>query len=50
MVNIKKIAVRKFSQGLLSFDEIVKIVGYEEARKIAFFVKVAKKSFEEGLR
>ena len=47
---IKKIVAKKFAQGLISFEELVRLVGYEDARKIAFFVETAKKSFEEGLR
>ncbi len=49
MKEIRKIVAEKFASGSISFEETVKILGYEEARKIAFFVEVAKKSFEEGL-
>lgn len=50
MKDIKKIIAKKFSQNLISFEEIVRLLGYDEARKIAFFVENAKKSFEEGLK
>lgn len=47
---IKKIVAEKFTSGKISFEEMVRILSYEEARKVAFFVEVAKKSFEEGLK
>jgi len=50
MKEIKRVVAEKFARNLISFDELVRIMGYEEARKIAFFVETAKKSFEEGLR
>lgn len=50
MKEIKKVIAEKFAKDLLSFEEVVRVVGYGEARKIAFFVETAKKSFEEGLK
>lgn len=50
MKEIKKVVAEKFAKGLISFEEVVRIAGYEEARKIAFFVETAKKSLEEGLQ
>ncbi len=50
MKEIKKIVAEKFALGLISFEEVVRILGYEGARKIAFFVETAKKSLEEGLK
>jgi len=47
---IEKVVAKKFASNLISFEELIRIVGYEEARKIAFFVETAKKSFEEGLK
>ena len=47
---IKKIIAEKFAAGKISFEETVRLLGYEEARKIAFFIEVAKKSLKEGLR
>lgn len=47
---IKKIIAEKFARGSISFEEVVRLVGYEDARKIAFFVETTKKSFEEGLQ
>lgn len=50
MKEIKNIVAKKFAQGLISFEEVVRLVGYEDARKIAFFIETTKKSFEEGLQ
>lgn len=47
---IKKVIAKKFASNLISFEELIRIIGYEEARKVAFFVETAKKSFEEGLK
>lgn len=46
---IKTVVARKFAEGKISFDELVKIIGFDEAKKVAFFVDVAEKSFQEGL-
>lgn len=46
---IKKLAAKKYTEGTISFEDLIKVVGYEDAKKIAFFVDVAKKSFGEGL-
>ncbi len=50
MKEVKENVSKKFASGKISFEQMVQILGYEEARKIAFFVEVAKKSFEEGLK
>jgi len=47
---IKKIIAKKFAAGKISFEETVRLLGYEEARKIAFFVETVKKSLKEGLK
>ncbi len=47
---IKKIVAKKFAMNKISFEELIEIVGYKEARKIAFYVQTAKRSFVEGLR
>lgn len=49
MNEIKKVVSRKFAEGSISFEQMVEILGYREARKVAYFVEIAKKSFEEGL-
>lgn len=47
---IKKIVAEKFAAGKISFEDTVRILGYEEARKIAFFTENADKSLKEGLK
>lgn len=46
---IKEIVSLKYAQGKVSFEEMVRILGYEEARKTAYFVEVAEKSLKEGI-
>lgn len=46
---IKKLAAKRFTEGKLSFDQLVELLGYEEAKKVAFFVEKAKKAFK-GLK
>ncbi len=47
---IKKMIAERFAADKISFEETVRFLGYEEAKKIAFFVEVAKRSFEKGLK
>ncbi|KXB08260.1 hypothetical protein AKJ58_00495 [candidate division MSBL1 archaeon SCGC-AAA385D11] len=46
---IERVVAKKFASEKISFEELTRIVGYDKARKIAFYVQVAKRSFEEGL-
>ena len=46
---LKKIVAKKFAEGQILFDDLVRVLGYEEAKKVAFFVSVSRKSFEQGL-
>lgn len=46
---IKGIVAAKFVQGKISFDELVRILGFDEAKKVAFFADIAEKSFQEGI-
>ncbi len=48
MMEIKKIAARKFALDEISFEELIKIVGYKEARKIAFYTQTAKSRSWKG--
>lgn len=50
MKEIRKMIAEKFAAGKISFEETVRLLGYEDAKKIAFFVEMAKKSFEKGLK
>lgn len=47
---IKKVIAEKFAAGKISFEETVRVLGYEEAKKVAFFIETAKRSFEKGLK
>ncbi len=47
---IKSFIAKKFAEGSVSFDELVRLLGYREARKVAFYVETARKSFEAGLK
>jgi predicted transcriptional regulator len=49
MDEIKQVVARKFAEGKISFDELVRVLGYDEAKKVAFFVDIAEKSFQEGI-
>ena len=46
---IKKTLSKKYAEGKISFDELIKMLGYEEAKKVAFYVHTAKRSLKEGL-
>ncbi|MFP4050819.1 MAG: ribbon-helix-helix protein, CopG family [Thermoplasmata archaeon] len=46
---VKKIVSKEYAEGKISFDELIKMLGYEEAKKVAFYVHTAKRSLKEGL-
>lgn len=46
---IRKLAVKSFTVGKLSFDELVDFLGYEDATKIAYYKNIAELSFAHGL-
>ncbi|MGM0510753.1 MAG: ribbon-helix-helix protein, CopG family [Thermoplasmatota archaeon] len=46
---IKRVIAKEYAEGKISFDELIRVIGYEEARKVAFFVHAAEESFEKGL-
>lgn len=46
---LKQIVAKKFAEGKISFDELVRILGFEESKKVAYFVDIAEKSFQEGV-
>lgn len=47
---LKDILSEKYVKNEISFEELVKVLGYEEAKKIAFFRDVAKESLVKGLK
>lgn len=46
---IKRFIAQKFAEEKISFDDMVGLLGYKEAKKIAFYYEMAKESFELGL-
>jgi predicted transcriptional regulator len=49
LVEIQKLAAKRYTEGKLSFDELVDILGYEEAKKVAYYKDIAEVSFVQGL-
>jgi len=49
MTAVKKFVAKKFTEGEISFERVVELLGYDEAKKIAFFVEKVKKAFK-GLK
>ncbi len=47
LIEIKKLAAKRYTEGKLSFDELVDILGYEEAKKVAYYKEIAEESFEQ---
>lgn len=46
---VRRVVAAKFAEGALGFDEMVRILGFDEAKMVAYYVEVAERSFEEGL-
>lgn len=49
MNEIQKLAARRYTDGKLSFDELVDMLGYEDAKKITYYKDIAEFSFVKGL-
>lgn len=49
MIEIKKLAARRYAEGILSFDGLMDILGYGEATKIAYYKDIAEVSLAQGL-
>ncbi len=49
LIEIQKLAAKRYTEGKLSFDELVDILGYEEAKKVAYYKDIAEASFAQGL-
>lgn len=49
VIEIQKLAAKRYTEGKLSFDELVDILGYEEAKKVAYYKDIAEISFAKGL-
>ncbi|MEK6970235.1 MAG: hypothetical protein AABW68_00910 [archaeon] len=46
---IKEVVSKKFVEGKISFDEMVRVLGYDDAKEVAFFIDVLEKSLHEGI-
>lgn len=46
---VKDLLSEKYVKDEISFEELVRVLGYEEAKKLAFFKDIAKRSLVEGL-
>lgn len=46
---IRKLAAKSFTDGKLSFNELVDFLGYEDATEIADYKNIAEVSFVQGL-
>jgi predicted transcriptional regulator len=49
LIEIQKLAAKRYTEGKLSFDELVNILGYEEAKKVAYYKDITEESFAQGL-
>jgi len=49
MSKTQRIAAKEYTAGRLSFDELMDTLGYEDAKKIAYYKGIAEASFVEGL-
>ena len=47
---VRAVVAKRFAEGRLSFEQAVELLGYGEARKIAFFVENARQSLAKGLQ
>ena len=45
-----KIVSKKFAENMISYEEMNNLLGHEEAKKVAFYTKLAKNSIIEGLK
>ncbi|MFH0970318.1 MAG: hypothetical protein V1776_02550 [Candidatus Diapherotrites archaeon] len=46
---IKEVISKKFSEGKISFDEMVRVLGFDDAKEVAFFIDILEKSLKEGI-
>ncbi|MFW5907289.1 MAG: CopG family ribbon-helix-helix protein [Candidatus Natronoplasma sp.] len=46
---LKTLVSKEYAEGKISFDDLIKMLGYEEAKEVAFYVHTAKKSLKQGL-
>lgn len=49
LIEIQKLAAKRYTEGKLSLDELVDIMGFEEAKKVAHYSDIAEMSFAQGM-
>lgn len=49
LVEIQKLAAKRYAEGKLSIDELVEIIGFNEAKKVAHYKDIAESSFAQGM-
>jgi predicted transcriptional regulator len=49
LIEIQKLAAKRYTEGKLSLDELVDLIGFDEARKVAHYKDIVEVSFAEGL-
>jgi len=49
LIEIQKLAAKRYAEGKLSLDELVEILGFQEAKKVAHYKDLAEASFAQGM-
>ncbi|MDP3104639.1 MAG: ribbon-helix-helix protein, CopG family [Candidatus Methanoperedens sp.] len=49
LIEIQKLAAKRYAEGKLSLDELVDILGFNEAKKVAHYKDLAESSFAQGM-
>jgi hypothetical protein len=49
LIEIQKLASKRYAEGKLSLDELVEILGFSEAKKVAHYKDLAESSFAQGM-
>ena len=49
LIEIQKLAAKRYAEGKLSMDELVDILGFNEAKKVAHYKDLAESSFAQGM-
>ena len=49
LIERQKLASKRYAEGKLSLDELVDIMGFNEAKKVAHYKDIAEASFAQGM-
>ena len=49
LIEIQKLGAKRYAEGKLSIDELVEIIGFNEAKKVAHYKDIAESSFAQGM-